>query len=627
MKLRHSRIAFISAGTSTAEDLNAVIQKIETSGEAPESSFQGNSRASAKASGNQSMTYATVPDRKMSNMTLNDLQPASGLQTKPGEGLDPMSKRSSVEWDLRDAEASNGSLFIDLKGADKPVHKALAPPMIRRSPSPTGSDSSGEVIIFTGRRHSCDESDQNHTSDAGLKDLIGQGSQKVSRPSGHRTFVATVIDDPINARTERIPSFPKEEPSSFSQSEPQIASSHLNGNSEATATKSGRRRRGRHLRKDTKYEGILDDYVANLRNGGDLEALVESSVLNQRDLGGSDSAEWQDEVESLTPARVKCESLSNSEEWDSADLEDFDELSTSSEALDSIERVVSKRERPSGWQYLVIGAGYTIDDARWFPISALNIPGAEALIQEFENKTVLNLPLNGGDMSDASLTIDEQVAQDLQEGLDDQEDAKDLENRRKARMTDEKIAILLSKQEELGLGSSDLMIFDGDDVGADGDEELQLDGLWEQTVTHRVPSRSKRTKVCQSAFPSATVFADVLDRDPYDGFDVMDQERPSLRKRPKGRRGKLSMELSDSELEQSIKTTWEKDRVKKRMRRQEREELRVQGLLGKKNKTDLKGKYSEGITLMEVKKEIRDFLISSRERYVTSALLPIIIPY
>lgn len=602
-----------------------MIQKIEKSGEATEDSFEGNR---AEASEDQSATYATTPDAQMSNMRLNDLQPASSPQAKSEKGLDSMSKQSSVERDLKDAGASNEHFFTDLKGACEPAHTGFAPPIIRRSPSPTGSNYSGEVIIFTGRRHSSNKGDQENSSDARSKDLNRQGTQKVTKSQGHRTYVATVIDDPVYVGPQRRQSNPpKQEPPSFSQSNPERAPGHLNGKSGASAAKSGRRRRGRQPGRDTRDEEILDDYIANLRDEGDLEAFDESSMLNRRDLGGSDSAEWQDEVENLTPGRVKRISMTNLEEWDSADLGDFDDLSTSSETLDNIERIVSKRERPSGVQYLVTAAGYTVDDARWFPIEALNIPGAETLIQEFEDKAELNLLLNNSGSSEASLTIDEQVAQDLQDDLDDQEDEKDFEDRKKARMTDERIASLLSKQEELGLGSNDLMLLNGEDVGTDSEEGLQFDGVWERAMAHQASSRFKRMKVPPSTFPSATAFADVLDQDPYNGFDIMDQQRPSLRKRPKGRQGKLSMELSDSELEQSIQTAWDKDRTKKRMRKQEREELRAQGLLGKRNKVDLKGKYYEGISLSEVKNEIRDFLMSSKDRYVTSALLPIIKPY
>lgn len=607
LKLRHSRVAFISAGTSTAEDLNPIIQKSENSDEATESFLQEKCRAPAMAFENPSTTHALTPDGQMSKMTLGDLKSTPIAETKLEEGLDSMFEQRSVQLGHKPAEASSEVFFTDLTGADEPVHTGCVPPKMKRSPSLTDSDSSGEVIIFTGRRQSSQKSDQKHTSDARSGDLKGQENKY--------SLMATVIDDPIRLKKEETDNPPVQRRPSFSPLDSERVLGHLNDDLRATATKNSRRKRRTHVRKETTDEVILHDYLANVCNGSDLEAFLESSMLNQRDLGGSDTAEWQDELESLTTGRVEREPLMDSEVWDSIDLMDFDELSTSDEALESIEHVLSKRERPSGVQYLVIGAGHTADDARWFPLCSLKIAGAEALIQEFEDNAESNRILNSGDVSDASLTVDEKAAQDVLEDLDDQEDEKDLEETRKARMTDEQIARLLSKQEELGLGSNDLMLFDGDD-GTDSEMEVQLDELWERAGTHQAPSRSKRAKQSQSKLASATAFADILDQDPYNGFDIMDQQRPSLRKRPKGRRGKLSMELSDSELEQSIHTAWEKDRTKKKMRKQEREELRAQGLLGKKNRVDMTAKYSGGISMTDVKKEIREFLLSSMERYV-----------
>jgi hypothetical protein len=96
----------------------------------------------------------------------------------------------------------------------------------------------------------------------------------------------------------------------------------------------------------------------------------------------------------------------------------------------------------------------------------------------------------------------------------------------------------------------------------------------------------------------------------YDGFDVMDFEKPSLKKKPKGRRGKFVFDLSDSELEASMQMAWDNDRIKKKERKQEREDLRAQGLLGSKNgKVYLKEKYKEGMSFPAVKEEIKNFLM------------------
>ena len=610
-KLRYSRVAFISAGTSTAQDLNPVIPKSEVNSEARKSSFQIRSGSFGKADENLLTAYPRTPDAQMSNMTLNDLQSASDTQVILEAGLDSALKRSDVESGVRSVERSNETPFIDQEFAAELLHTSLVTPIMRRSLSPTGSDSSGDVIVFAGRRGN---GDQKHTSDAGSSK---SDALHVLNPSGHPSSASTIIDDPIDATAQRIEVSPKHRPASFLAPDSERTPGYASCDSKIIATKSGRKRRRRPSRKEMKHEGILEDYVANLRDGGALETFVETCMLNERDLGGADTAKWQGEVGSFTTGRVERDSMTSSDEWVSAELENFNELSTSDEVLENIEQVLSKRERPSGAQYLVVGAGYTVDDARWFPVSSLKTQGARTLIQDFKSNAELNQLRTGGDVSVANLTIDEQVAQDLQERLDDKEDENDMEERRKASMTDKQLARLLSKQEELGLGSDDLMPFDGGDVGTDSQEELQLDGLWERAMTQRGASRSKKTKRPRSHFPSATAFADALDQDPYNGFDVLDQQRPSLRRRPKGRRGKLSMELSDSELEHSIRTAWEKDRIKKKMRKQERQELRAQGLLGKKHKTDLKAKYPEGISITEVKKEIMDFLLSSMDRYVS----------
>ena len=603
--------------------MNPVPQKGDKTVEVSDSSVLEENLAPTTANEHQVTTYAVVPDEQMSSMSLNDLNSPPAPQLTSKGKFDSMSDRSIVESGLENTQENNKLFYTDIKRADEAIHTGLTPFKMKRSLSLTSSDSSEETVLFAGRRPSCNKGGQEQKSSARSRRSNGQEIQDISIPFGYRSFSATVVDDPVEIRTEKTQRSTKQTAPDLSSRDLKRAPFHLNGDFVATAERPGRRRRGGHLRKETKYEEILNDYVENISDSGGLEAFVTSSMLNQPDLNGSDNPELQDEAESLAKSHVESGPLKYFEVWDSTDLEDFNELSTSNGAPDGIEQILSKRERPSGVQYLVVGSGYTIDDARWFPGSSLGTPSAEALVREFEEKAESNRVIYGSDVS--SVATDEQVLQDLQDDLDNQEDDKDLEDRRKAKMTDEQIAKLLSKQEELGLGSTSLMLFEGDIVGKETEEELQPDELWEQE--HRAPSRSQRKKRSQSRLPSATILADVRDPDPYNGFDVLDQQRLSSRRRPKGWREKLSVELSDSELEQSIQIAWEKDRTKKKMRKQERQELRAQGLLGKKNKVDLKAKYSEGISMIEVKKEIKDFLLSSLDRCVTSILLLIFDSY
>ena len=241
------------------------------------------------------------------------------------------------------------------------------------------------------------------------------------------------------------------------------------------------------------------------------------------------------------------------------------------------------------------------------------MPGADEKIRLFEAEEKLVEQYESSyDTSDESFDEEEQLPMNLDEDLEDLKDEEDLLERQKARLTDEQIARLLSKQEELGFGSDELMLFDGVE-GKQGDGHAIPEALRASTTVSNLRIMAKEKKQPLRGFPSATTFADVLDQDPYNGFDIMDHERPSLRKRPKGRRGVLPFELSDSDLEISIQSAWQQDRSKKKMRKQEREELRAQGLLGKKGKLDLKAKYAEGMSLDEIKGEIRDFLITPNE--------------
>ena len=95
----------------------------------------------------------------------------------------------------------------------------------------------------------------------------------------------------------------------------------------------------------------------------------------------------------------------------------------------------------------------------------------------------------------------------------------------------------------------------------------------------------------------------------------MDHERPSLSKKKSSRGDPLLLHLSDPELAQGLQDTWAADRKKKRLKKQEREELRYQGLLRKKNKfkPELQAKYIGGMSLTQVEEELQDFLFNENQ--------------
>lgn len=595
---------------------------VETSSRAPSVSFQNHGTSAHQASVKEKVPEKAMSDMNLHAQTSEERSSTEGSFASAGRNLSPWD-HESIATAGSPANADNGNLFIiDTEGSHKPISTGFPAPKLRRALSLTASDSSEEVIVFAGRNRS--------PLDLGDKHSAARKSN-----ASTRTISKTTESSVMHA----IPRFCKPEtpihsniafsvsgtPTSESQPKtpvvgPRVATRYLQNDSAVNGAQrqAGQRSRHRGTRstgstKRQLEEELLADYIANIDDSDDLRSIDTKPEMKGRDDDVVDVDEWQDETgESATERQIDA-MLEGALGWSAPDLQDLDELSTSDELLEAIEHILSKRERASGIQYLVVWKGYSVDDARWIPLTSLKMPGAEEQIRLFEAEENLvgQYPASFG-TSDESFDEEEQLAMDLDEDLEDLEDEEDLSERRKARMTDEQIARLLSKQEELGLGSAELMLFDGVE-GKQGDVEDIPEALRASTTVSHLRVRVKKKKQSPRGFPSATVFADVLDQDSYNGFDIMDHERPSLRKRPKGRRGVQPFELSGTDLETSLQSAREQDRSKKKMRKQEREELRAQGLLGKKGKLDMKAKYAEGMSLDEIKGEIRDFLIISNE--------------
>lgn len=355
-------------------------------------------------------------------------------------------------------------------------------------------------------------------------------------------------------------------------------------------------------------DAALDDYMQNVDDFGLRDELVTSASFARRelDLDGGSHNDWKPE-ESGYPGHSTAP---GGDEWDSDMLRDLDSMSTSTDIEESVARIIRKRIRPSGAQYLVVYTGSTSDDARWLPESFLKTPADQRLLREFEASypPSAQRPSSSG-LSSISLESDQD--EDGSEATDeDDEDIGEDE------LDDETIARVLQKQEELGLGSDEVLLYAGDaffsgTMSASATTTSGAFSMLSKKRQYRVPRASKRA---DPNFPSAAAMADALEMDPYGGFDIMDTERPSLRPRKKGRRGQVAPELDDPDLNNQLQAAWETDRTKKRLKKAEREELRKQGLLGRNGKApDLKAKYKDGVDMMEVVEDIRDFMMSDKQ--------------
>ena len=588
LKLRHTQVSFVSAGTledTVDHDLPRRVFKAGevTTGEVPPDPEQLLASMTVNKEDLCNHNLCHVDRGKESDVCYNHNNPPSGTTI------------STVT-----VYRGNDIFIVDTKGSTQNVESGMPPPTMRRSLSPLSSNSSEEVVVFRGRNRSRQgrgasfshqtgrqQERQAINADLEFKDLSYSTNQEVGKPRNPRLNSSSAERKAVRS-IERVggPTF-KADPSIGSNTRPQSRSAR------------GSMRR--------ELDGVMKDDIQKMHiNLKENCNRTESNFFSLQEARDSNDDIWQ----AKTEASLTKEAISNSKNGcTDEDLAEFEDLSTSSDIPEAIVNILSRRQRPSGVQYLVVCAGDDSDSARWVPRSSLKKIGSPELISlfHFNEKECANpSAVSSGSDYEALRILD----------LDETEGTRGEDNLiegKKARMTDEQIALRWAKKEQLGFGSSEVMLSAGDEVEDWSDEEdinrlLQMAREYSRT---KVIMRERKG----NAPASARSFADALIQDPYGGFDVMDQERPSLRSRAKGRRCVLPLELSDSELEASVLLAWENDRTKKKIQKQERATLRAQGLLNRKSKADMKAKYSEGMTIVSFKEEIRDFLNSKETRY------------
>lgn len=540
-----------------------------------------NSKVAFISAGELQQSKLEEPEAALADMSLEDNREGS---TMLGSDLE-FRNTQPLETDARSVK----DFVIDLEGS-KPASTGLPAPQIR-SKSPTPSDSGDEVIVFAGRdrtgrgirRTTPIKRQYADSYDAEIRiveDKIQEQKALLATRTGTTNQPLFNPDSPIS----RFSAAKAVEDTEVLQDYQRLVSTHLAPSANRSLDKSPRRSRTRYSKLDQE-QAMIDDYIANIEE----QDLNQSRGYNLRDIGADNGSLW---LESDSSSAVPKQSPNN---WARLKICDFDDLSTSDDFIGSVREILSKRERESGVQYLVVWNGQSVDEARWVPHASLVDSAAAKLIDTFEAEEKLVVEFLDDDV-ESDVGSDDGTDKDT----DDEDDELDLVQRKVDRMRDEKIARLLAKQEKLGLGSNELVLFDDSADGDNYDDDLSNE-------PNSLPGnrRKRGSKRPRGEYPGATALADA-----YDGFDVMDFERPSLHKRPKNRRGNIAFDLSDSDLEASLQVAFSNDRKKKKERKLEREELRAQGLLGRASgKPDLKVKYKEGMGLYAVKDEIKNFLL------------------
>jgi hypothetical protein len=378
------------------------------------------------------------------------------------------------------------------------------------------------------------------------------------------------------------------------------------------------RRRGPSQREiEDEEEALIQDYIANMKDDETDEGEEKITVRNEhfRFYNGAGEANVKIQTHSAEKEKLP-DTIGEHLEWSSGDLEEFDDMSTTDDEIAEVGRAYADRTRPSGLQYLVTAVGKGLSDACWVPGDKLVSTTAATQIQIFEEKREAVLDLQNEASNDSTTSTDEDEALDDLRDTIESEDENERLLERTARMTDEQIAQALDMQEKLGMPTNEVLLFNGqeDNEFANSDDSISFSS--KQHISHRARSKCHmRQKDC---FPSAEAFADALDQDPYNGFDVMDFDRPSLKPKRKGRKSAgLPFELEDEEQAFQLPQTWDNDRSKKAARKREREEMRQAGLLGSKaanGRVDLHAKYEEsGMDAEQIRVEIRSFLVQEAE--------------
>ncbi|KAL8701457.1 MAG: hypothetical protein Q9224_000500 [Gallowayella concinna] len=608
-KLRQSQVNFVSAGTSTPEE--AMQPHVNPPGPPHEAPSQ-----------------SSLPQTSLASMTIED-QKANSLDSHvkvDNSGKAPLSivkHQGMAASERSECKSADELFFIDCTGSQVVSNPNLALSKIPRSRSPTTSTSSEEVIVFTGRRPARQRALQQseHKLENDASEISHHRLREDSRVKSHEG--ADTHGPFASADTTDRLHLPAPSSKNQSQSPLPILEDPGNGNP-ASIVRSHRGRQirqrpVRYSRSRAEEDEILADYIANMDDEdilkvnlgclAHIESVAQSPQMEHVNTTVMDTEIAEDAIHAL---------LDRTLDWDSDDIRDFDNLSTSSETHPVVNRVLSKRQRPTGEQYLVIGRHQSTDDARWISTSSMASPNARNCIRAFElAQAEFRIGAPSSEYSDSS-DENAHLDADLRDDLDSIEDERDIVERRQARMTDEKIARLLSKQEELGLGSSELLLFDGDDIDEDeGPPPVAWQGVVHHdnrmTVKSTKKGKEKKHSWQHDMFSSTSLFAERAEQGRYGGFDVMDHDRLSLQKTAKLRRGTPAFGLSDSELEASLQSAFEKDRSKKKLRKKEREELRAQGLLGRTRQPNLSAKYQEGMTFQQIKDEVTDFMNSDNQ--------------
>ena len=439
--------------------------------------------------------------------------------------------------------------------------------------------SSGEEIVFVPRNQRKKKTFV-ASSATPSKPVLRPGSPhkssvRVTTPPERDTFFSTtrsvtVIDNPIHVTTH--------------------TAIYTGSNQDTPTSKSRKKKERKKARKEKRAQrynrnmnnDFDDEVVADYIENTNMEELEEfANGAGRRDIGGDNMDMWLDVSDDDGEEEDNSEEDDSEEEdgedqWDENNLEDFDAISTADEGKGRVHKVLRKRQRPSGVQYLIKWEGTSTDDATWIRAEMLDSV-AEKLVKKFEKREYIR-ELLAQTSEDSDEDEDEDGDGDEDESNEGEDDDQYLQKKKAQEEADFKLACILAKEDEDVLGK----------------------------------------------YPSASKMANAFSG----GWDHMDWASSNnvapKKKRNKDKAKRTQWSLSDDEHEAQLRSQWDNDRKTKKGKKAEREALRKEGLLGMggmPGKKDMKAKYTGGMSMAQVHQEIHDFLMND---YPSLALPPMV---
>lgn len=445
-RLRHSRINFVSAGTWQPPKLveNEPEPLPETS--QPPKLIDDDAEPLAETAA-------------MAGMSLEDPVSDGSTQKKPNDSRDSHMKGTPAK--VLAAEAPQIStvqpvsnqlpeadpFVIDVEPGPAP-HTKFPPPKVRSpSPSPSSSD---EEILYKGRERGL----WIPKTESAAKTITKIWAATRPKPQAEAKDPWAAAKN-AQGKIVSLKKTKEEEYVSLSKKSPRNNSQKgRNGNPRFADLRSGRSREFEDDDKELESE-LIADYLANIT--GDLD----NSALRQRDLGGTDDEVWVESKDvSKSPPTSKAAAGSGRNRFE---LDDIDDMSTDDGIRGVVESVVSKRLRRGDPQYLVVWEGDNIEDAKWVPVASFwGDEVSKARIAEFEKEEAgVREYVDDEDEDEESDTSDDGMSDSDLAPPSDEDIAKDI--------SDEQLARLLAKQEELGMGSGELLMADADAFEDDGE--------------------------------------------------------------------------------------------------------------------------------------------------------------